>query len=207
MSDSYKVILVDDDKDVLKTLELVFKSAGFSVITHARAGDFLDSLPSYAYTFADAAVVLDLRMPQISGLEVLNELKRRNNMLPVIVYSSHADVEATVRVFEDGAYTLIQKPASKNLLVEKVKEAISRHRDQLKRSAECQEAKLRLTRLSPREREIAELLARGKSAREIGEQIHLSTRTVETHRKNIFAKTEVSSSAELARLQTLSELA
>ena len=203
MADQMKVILVDDDRDVLKTLGMVFRSAGFEVATHQDAEEFLNALPGYS----DAAVVLDLRMPHVSGLEVLSELKRRQNSLPVIVYSSHADVEATVKVFEDGAYTLVQKPASKNMLIEKVRQAIAQSREARKRQVASQDAARRLARLSPREREIAKYLADGKSARLIGEAVHLSARTVETHRQNIFSKAEVGSLAELSRLMTLAELA
>jgi two-component system response regulator FixJ len=202
MSDKLKVILVDDDDDVLKTLGMLFRSAGFEVTSYNNAKDFLQS----PMVEEDTALVLDLRMPHVSGLEVLSELKRRNSSLPVIVHSSHADVEATVRVFEDGAYTLVQKPASKNILIDKVREAIVKHRETNKHSAASREAKQRLERLSPREKEIAQWISEGKSAREIGEKIHLSARTVETHRQNIFRKAEVKSSAEIARLLTLSEL-
>ncbi len=112
MSDKLKVILVDDDDDVLKTLGMLFRSAVFEVTSYNNAKDFLQS----PMVEEDTALVLDLRMPHVSGLEVLSELKRRNSSLPVIVHSSHADVEATVRVFEDGAYTLVQKPASRIFL-------------------------------------------------------------------------------------------
>lgn len=202
MNESFKVFLVDDDLAVLKTLRIVFESAGFQVVCFDNARAFLDEIPNEE----NAAILLDLRMPHISGFEVLSGLKRADCSLPVIVYSSHADVEGTVKVFEEGAFTLIQKPASKNLLIEKVKVAIFNHRESKRREFLAREAKQRLASLSEREKQVMELLVEGKSAREIGEKIHLSARTVETHRSNIFNKARVNSSAELARLQTLAEV-
>lgn len=202
MTESFKVILVDDDREVLRTLKIVFESAGFQATCYDNAREFLDAIPDDE----NAAILLDLRMPHVSGFEVLAGLKQADCSLPIIVYSSHADVEATVKVFEEGAFTLIQKPASKNLLIEKVKVAILNNRESKRRKSMTREARQRLANLSEREKQIMELLVEGKSAREIGEQVHLSARTVETHRGNIFNKADVRSSAELARLLTLSEL-
>ena len=202
MHEKLTVCLVDDDKNVLRTLEILFKSAGFKVLAFDSPETFLQNVPEDP----DTAVLLDLRMPQISGLEVLRQLKSRGTPLPVLIHSSHADVEATVQVFEDGAFTLIQKPASKTLLIEKVKEAILEKRQASQRYVDTRDARLRLADLTPREREIAERLARGISAPAIAQEVFLSARTVETHRLNIFRKLGIKSSAELARITTLAEI-
>lgn len=142
----------------------------------------------------------------ISGLEVLRILKASGNPLPIIIYSSHADVEAAVQVFEDGAFTLIQKPASMTLLIDKVKKAILTKQHSGQQFAISMDARKRVARLTPREKEIAGRLIKGYSAPEIAQELFLSARTVETHRANIFRKSDVKSSAELARLITLAEI-
>jgi len=197
-----KIYLVDDNEKVLQTLELVFETAGFEVRAFTSPAAFLET----KLDPEDSAILLDLRMPEISGLEVLKALKEQGHHIPVIIYSSHADVEATVQAFSDGAFTLIQKPISNNLLIDKVKHAIRQASLNKKIVSEKAHAKLLIEKLSRREFEIAQFLAKGESAPKIAMKIHLSPRTVETHRNNIFRKLEVNSTAEVARLFTLLEM-
>lgn len=197
-----KVYLVDDNEQVLQTLRLVFSTAGFEVFPFSSPAAFLET----ELDADDSAILLDLRMPEISGLEVLKALKAKSLYIPVIIYSSHADVEATVQAFSDGAFTLIQKPISNNLLIDKVKEAIREAGLNRYIVAEKANARRLVESLSQREMEIAGYLSRGESAPDIAKKIFLSPRTVETHRLNIFRKLEVKSAAEVARIFTLLEL-
>lgn len=197
-----KIYLVDDNEKVLQTLELVFETAGFEVSAFSSPATFLET----KLDPEESAILLDLRMPEISGLEVLKALKEQGGHIPVIIYSSHADVEATVQAFSDGAFTLIQKPISNNLLIDKVKNAIRQANLNKQIVSEQTKAKQLIERLSRREYEIAHFLAKGESAPKIAARIHLSSRTVETHRINIFRKLEVTSTAEVARLLTLLEM-
>lgn len=202
MDNAATIYLVDDNVDVLKTLSTVFKTSGFQVFAYSSAADFL-KVQSF---HNNAAVLLDLRMPGMSGLELLRLLRERDFQTPIIIYSAHADVDATVQAFSDGVFTLIQKPLSNHLLIEKVREAIAASATNAPIKSAQKQALKRLQSLTKREMEIAKLLTQGMSAPAIGEKIHISHRTVETHRLNIFNKTEVKSSAELAKLITLMEL-
>ncbi|MEX2469676.1 MAG: response regulator [Pseudohongiellaceae bacterium] len=197
------IYLVDDDDAVRATLTNVFKSAGFEVLAYASSTDFLDALPSRER----AALLLDLRMPGMSGLELLKRLQITDFLHPVIIYTAYADVAVTVEALTKGAFTLIEKPTSNELLIEKVKGAIEKFDEDRVQRLKRRSAQEALQLLTPREREMSRLLAQGKSAKVIGDELHLSPRTVETHRMNIMRKLEVKSVAQLAQLVLLAELA
>jgi len=197
------VYLVDDDDAVRATLTNVFKSAGFEVLAYASSGEFLEAMPRRER----AALLLDLRMPGMSGLELLKRLQTTDFLHPVIIYTAYADVAVTVEALTKGAFTLIEKPTSNELLIEKVKSAIDKYDEDRVQRLKRRSAQEALQSLTPREREMSRLLAQGKSAKAIGDELHLSPRTVETHRMNIMRKLEVKSVAQLAQLVLLAELA
>ena len=141
----------------------------------------------------------------MSGLELLKQLQEIDFLHPVIIYTGYADVAVTVEALTKGAFTLIEKPTSNELLIQKVKEAIDKSG-----AARIQRGKRRaaveaLELLTPRERQMVELLAEGESAKVIGEKLHLSPRTVETHRMNILRKLQVKSVAQLAQIVLLAD--
>ena len=197
------VYLVDDDDAVRATLTNVFKSAGFEVLAYPSSADFLETMPGRER----AALLLDLRMPGMSGLELLKRLQTTDVLHPVIIYTAYADVAVTVEALTKGAFTLIEKPTSNELLIEKVKSAIDKFDEDRVQRLKRRSAHEALESLTPREREMSRLLAQGKSAKAIGDELHLSPRTVETHRMNIMRKLEVKSVAQLAQLVLLAELA
>lgn len=200
--ESCRLYIVDDDERVRKTLTKVFITAGIDVYPCASGQEFLDSF----HIAPNTGVLLDLRMPGMSGLELLKIIHSRGLVVPVIIYTAFADVEATVQAFSDGAYTVIQKPTSSNLLIDKVKEAIAKSAADNSLRNQKLNAIRQLERLSKREYEIAIYLAEGKSAPEIAKLIDISSRTVETHRVNIYSNLEIKSAAELARIVTLAVL-
>ncbi|SFC27179.1 two component transcriptional regulator, LuxR family [Marinospirillum celere] len=196
------IYIVDDDELVLSTLDSIFTFAGFEVFTFNRAEDFL------ATDLSDApgCLILDLRMPHMSGLELQRHLAKRQLQLPVIIYTGNADVATTVRAMSDGAFTLIQKPISNDLLVETVRDAIQQHQERFQKTALYQQARDQLACLSEKERQVAILAADGLTAADISKQLHVSIRTVEAHKSNIFKKLNIHSIAQLTRLVVLAEL-
>ena len=202
MKQSYSLYLVDDDDAVRLTLRKVFESAGFRVTDYSSAEEFLQSLPSAHH----GALLLDLRMPGMSGLQLLQALQSADFNLPIIVYTGHADVDVTVEAFALCAYTLIRKPLSNQMLIEKVSAAIEESGARIGRLEESRRARKSLGKLTEREREVATLLAAGQSAPAIAASLQLSVRTVEAHRANIFRKLDLKSIAPLAQLVLLADL-
>lgn len=202
MSGLDKVYVVDDDSFFLKMLEQVFRSAGFEVHAFSSAREFLAA----PLCEQDTCLILDLRMPDMGGVELLRRLRERGSDMPVIVYSGNADLDVAVRVMRDGAYSVIQKPFSNELLIEQVRQAIAATRRVRTRGARIRDAQAALALLSERERSVARALADGLSAREVGELLGLSARTVEAHRANIFRKLNINTSAILVRMVVLAEV-
>ncbi|WP_018983620.1 response regulator transcription factor [Salinimonas chungwhensis] len=196
-----KVYLVDDDKLILETLTRIFQTNGFSVLSFSDTRTFLH----HDIDTDHACVVLDLNMPYHSGLDILATLKHSYPGFPVLIYSGKADVISAVRAMEDGAVTLIQKPAPAELLLSKVKTAIEQRKSVMLDMAKARHAKNLMSQLTERENAVALQVAEGYSASEIAEQLHISNRTVEAHKSNIFSKLNVHSVAGLTRIVLQSE--
>lgn len=196
------VFIVDDDASFRNAVKRVFRSAGFRVETFESAAAFLAG-----YQPCDeACLILDLRMPEVGGLELLERLRQRQIDLPVIIYTGNADVPVTVRAMQSGAFAVVEKPFSDELLIERVRDAITRSRTRRARNATIAEARAKLAGLTEREREIARYLAEGLSAPQIGARLGISARTVEAHRANLFCKLDVTSIATVGQLVLWAEL-
>ncbi|NMF88217.1 response regulator transcription factor [Aromatoleum petrolei] len=196
------VFIVDDDEFVRNAARRAFRSAGFEVDTFDGAESFLG-----AYEARDeACLVLDLRMPRMGGLELLERMKQCGIDLPVIIYTGNADVPVTVRAMQAGAFAVVEKPFSDELLIEHVRAAIAANRTQRARRTQIINAQKRLNQLIERERQIAKCLADGLTTQSVADRFTISPRTVEAHRANLFRKLEIGSSAVLAQMVLLSEL-
>lgn len=196
------VAVVDDDAFFRRALERIFSSAGFRVESFGDAESFLSGyIPK-----PDACIILDLRMPFIGGLEIQQRLKDRHIDVPVIIYTGNADVPVTVAAMQAGAFAVLEKPLSSELLIMQTRAAIASSKERRAKRVQAMHARARLGLLTEREREAAKHLADGLSAPRIGEVLGISPRTVEAHRVNVFRKLEVKSAAELARLIVLAEL-
>ena len=190
------VFVVDDNAGVRKSLRALLESAELAVETYASGDEFL------AVYDPDRAgcLLLDVRLRQSSGLDLQDELRRRQAALPIIVLTGHGTVPTSVRALKAGAVDFLQKPTPPKLLLERVRAAIELDRQTRMAAAEGAVVTERLAHLTPREREVMELLLAGKSSKEIATALGVSVRTVEGHRREVLSKTHVSSAAQLVRM-------
>jgi two-component system response regulator FixJ len=189
------VFVVDDNPAVRKSLQELMNAAGLVAETYASAAEFLASYDARR----PGCLVLDVRLRGNSGLDLQDELRRRNASVPIIVITGYGDVPTSVRAFKGGAIDFLRKPVPPKALIERIREALAI--DTRARAAAAQHAGLVdcIGRLTPRERQVMELLAVGKSSKAIATALDISVRTVESHRRTVLRKMNVSSAAELAR--------
>lgn len=190
------VVVVDDSGAVRKSLRALLESAGLAVETYASGEEFLAAYdPERA-----GCLVLDVRLQDGSGLDLQDELRRRNAQLPVIVLTGHGDVPTSVRALKAGAIDFLQKPTSPNVLLERIRAAIDVDAQARAATAERAVTIERLAQLTPREREVMELLIAGRTSKEVAAALHVSVRTAEGHRRLVLTKMKVSSAAQLVSL-------
>jgi two-component system response regulator FixJ len=193
------VFVVDDDRAMRESLRWLLESVGLTVRTYANAADFLRE---YEPT-QTGCLVLDVRMPGMSGLDLQAELVRRGAGLPTIVVTGHAEVPMAVRAVKAGAVDFIEKPFSDQLLLDRVRQALEIDRLEREVRRRREEARRRLETLTAREREVLMLVAAGKANKEIAAELGLSPKTVEVHRSHVMSKMFVDSLAELIRVAIL----
>ena len=190
------VFVVDDDPAMRESLRWLLQSVGLAVETHAGAAAFLSSYdPSRS-----GCLVLDMRMPGMSGLNLQDELIARRITLPIIIITGYAEVPTAVRALKRGAVDFIEKPFSDELLLDRIRQAIETDRQTRDAEAQRAEVTVRFAQLTPREREVMELVIAGKANKVIAAELGLSPKTVEVHRANVMRKMAVDSVAELVRL-------
>jgi two-component system response regulator FixJ len=187
--------LIDDDDAVRASLALLIGTVGLRVQPWADAQDFLAGFDREAI----GAIVLDVRMPGISGLTVLDTLVAQGVDQPVIMLTGHGTVEMCRRAFKSGAAEFLEKPVDDEALLEALQNAIRQHVRSRQKHQAGREARQRYGQLSEREREVLGLIVAGLTNKEIGRALDLSPRTVESHRANLFAKLGTESLAQLVR--------
>jgi len=191
------VFVIDDDEAVRDALSVHLDLAGLPVRTFASAKDFLASItPDQG-----GCAVIDIRMPDVDGLALQQEMIRRGLTLPVIIITGHGDVPAAVTAFRAGAVDFLQKPFDEDQLIERVREAIERDRRSRRLFLEIAEVRQRYEQLSPREREVMDLVAQGHSNKVVAIRLDIGVRTVDTHRAKVLEKMGVRSASELARMK------
>jgi two-component system, LuxR family, response regulator FixJ len=187
--------LVDDDDAVRRSLALLIGTVGLSVIEWPHPQAFLDGFDRESV----GAIVLDVRMPGISGLTVLDQLLAQGADQPVIMLTGHGTVDMCRRAFKAGAAEFLEKPVDDERLLEALHDCVRRHVLTRERLSADREARERYARLSEREREVLSLVIEGLTAKQIARALGVSPRTVETHRANLGAKLETDSLAQLIR--------
>jgi len=190
------VFVVDDDALVRRQLELTLQLAEFTVVTFASARQFLASI-----TAQDRGCVLtDVRMPEMSGLELQEELASRNPCLPVIVITGHADVALAVRAMRAGALDILEKPYRNDEILARVRSALSVARERGEQTSIAQSNSRKLGALSEREREVLKLIIEGHSSSAVASLLGISRRTVDIHRARVMEKMGTKSLAALVRM-------
>ena len=193
------VFVVDDDRAMRESLSWLLDSVGLHVRSYATAADFLaDHDPAQP-----GCLVLDVRMPGMSGLDLQAELARRGVELPTIVITGHAEVSMAVRAVKSGAIDFIEKPFSDQLLLDRVRQALEIDRQAREVRSRREDARRRLATLTAREREVLNLVVAGRANKEIAFELGVSPKTVEVHRAHVMSKMCVDSLAELIRVTLL----
>ncbi len=187
------VYLVDDDFSVRDSLTILIESTGQAVRGFESADEFLNKFdPEQA-----GCLVLDVRMPNMTGLELQEELVRRDYPIPIIFISGHADVPDSSKAFRAGAIDYLEKPFDTDVLLRRLQEAIQKDLDTRVYKAEKRKLKKRLATLTPRELEVMTLVVKGLSNKEAARQLNVSNRTIDVHRAKIMEKMEAEDLAEL----------
>ncbi len=192
------IFVIDDSADVRDSLAVLLESVGYRARTFASALDFLGEVrPGWK-----GCIVADVRMPGMSGIELVKEVVLRGIRMPVIVITAHADVPMAVAALKAGAIDFIEKPFRDELLLASLRSALSTPaKDFLRPGGASPDARLRT--LSDREREVMLLLVAGHPNKVIGDRLGISTRTVEVHRAHIMEKTGATSLADIVRIACL----
>jgi two-component system response regulator FixJ len=190
------VFIVDDDDAVRSSLRLLMKSVGIAAQTAASAQEFLASFN------ADhpGCLVLDVRMPGMSGLELQEKLNLRGAMIPVIFITGHGDIPMAVEAMQHGAFDFIPKPFRDQDLIDRVQRAMQRDAENRGKIHHKDVIRQRFESLTPREREVLALVTQGKANKVMAGDLGVSQRTVEIHRARVMEKMEARSLAELVRM-------
>lgn len=196
MSSSPTAFVVDDDPGVRKSLTWLLESVQVRVETFASGKDFLEALdPERA-----GCVVLDLRMPGWSGLDVYEKLTARGVTLPVIILTGFGDVPVAVRALKSGVFDFLEKTVSQHQLLERIQAAMAKDVQDRRERVERDSIRRRLESLTSRQREILSLVASGETSKDIAARLVLSLSTVEGHRASILKKLQASGVADLVRM-------
>ncbi|GGJ58032.1 response regulator transcription factor [Deinococcus roseus] len=195
-TDQPTVHVLDDDQAVREALEFLIQTVGLAVKTYSTPTQFFAEFDAETV----GCLIVDIRMPVMSGLQVQTELKTRGMDLPIIMMTGHGDVELCRRAFLNGAVEFLLKPIDDQQLLDALQKAVRQHIQTREKLAVTQQAASLLEKLSPREKEVLDGMLEGYSSKQVAKALGLSPRTVETHRAHIMEKLQVNSLAQLIRL-------
>jgi two-component system, LuxR family, response regulator FixJ len=190
------VHVIDDDEAVRQSLKFLLESASIGVETYASATEFLRLLPE----MEPACVITDVRMPNISGIDLLRRLGELKRGIPVIVITGHGDVALAVEAMKIGAADFLEKPFDDEALLASVRSAINSHGREQQRHNERGEVEGRLATLSKRERDVLDGLVAGLANKQIAFELGISPRTIEIYRANLMTKMQAASLSDLVRM-------
>ena len=190
------IYIVDDDEGVRNSVRFLLKSVGLASHTLASANEFLDTYkPEHL-----GCLVLDVRMPGMSGLELQQQLNLRGAIIPVIFITGHGDIPMAVEAMQHGAFDFLQKPFLDQDLIDRIQRAVERDARNRAALAEHERIRASFDSLTPREREVLALMIRGKPNKIMAAELGVSQRTVEIHRARVMEKTDAASLAQLVRM-------
>ena len=194
---SGRVHIVDDDESFRKAIERHLKYAGYEVATYASAEHLLERLPSES---VPGCILLDVRIPGLSGPELQERLSELGSTLPIIFLTGHADIPTTVRTIKAGADDFLTKPVSSDDLLHAVERAIARHRVTFGLKSKLDVVRAHIAALTPRERQVFALIIRGNTNKQVARALGGTERTIKAHRHRVMEKMQVQSLAELVCL-------
>ena len=199
MAKNKTVYLVDDDAAVRHALGMFLESAGFRVCAYASAADFLETYEKNG----DGVLLLDQRMPGMSGMELQGKLHQFGIFLPIIFITGHGDIQMSVAAMKAGAMDFLEKPFDNTELLGRIREALKKASGMRREWEECSEMEQRCATLTSRELEVMQYIVQGLSSRAIAEQLGVSNRTIEVHRARVMAKMGADSLPDLVRKSAL----
>jgi len=199
MSETNLVHVIDDDEAVRDSLSFLLRAADFTVVAHQSATHFLKTLTREI----DGCVITDVRMPDMSGLDLLRELRSQSCMIPVIVMTGHGDIQLAVEAMKSGAIDFLEKPFDDERVLAAVRSALEARRAQDERVGLRHAIEERLESLSQRERQVLDGLVAGLPNKTIAHDLGISPRTVEVYRANVMTKMQAGSLSELVRMVLL----
>lgn len=197
LTEQSTVYVVDDDPALRRSLRFLLESVGWQVELFASAAEFMQVLER---PLRPSCLMLDIRMPDMSGLELQQLLRERGFQAPILFMTGHADVSMAVQAMKSGANDFIEKPFKDQMVLDAVASAVRRSAELIDETSRRTAARTALLGLSPRECEVARLVAQGRPNKLIASDLGISEKTVHIHRQHVMEKTNVSSAAELARL-------
>jgi two-component system response regulator FixJ len=196
MENKRLIHIVDDEEAIRRSASFMLKTSGFAVETWPSGVAFLKEVRNAE----PGCILLDVRMPEMDGLEVQKMLSERGVTMPVVVLTGHGDVSVAVRAMKAGAIDFLEKPFEKATLLDAIERAFERLADSDSRSTRAKEAEVVLAGLTPRERDVLQGLAKGLPNKTIAYDLGISPRTVEVHRANLMMKLDVRSLSDALRI-------
>jgi FixJ family two-component response regulator len=196
------VCVIDDDLDVRESLSGLLRSVGLEVAAFTSAAQFLDKKPAVAA----ACLIVDIRLPGLSGLDFQAELARRNLRVPIIFITGHGDIPMSVKAMKAGAIEFLTKPFREQDLLDAVRVAVDRDGERRRDEDRLSDLRSRLETLSPRERTVVGLVTLGRMNKQVAAEIGVSEITVKVHRHNAMRKLGARSLAELVRIADLLDI-
>jgi two-component system response regulator FixJ len=190
------VMVVDDDAGVRNAMRSLLKSVGLESTLYSSAQEFLEKYDARQ----PGCLLLDIRMPGMSGMELQQQLNLRGAVIPVIFMTGHGDIPMAVEAMQHGAFDFLQKPFRDQDLLDRIQRAIVKDGELRKSLGEHTRIRERLETLTPREREVLDLMVKGKQNKAVAQDLGVSPRTVEIHRARVMEKMEVQSIAELVHM-------
>ncbi|MES9900741.1 MAG: response regulator [Sedimenticola sp.] len=203
MNNKATVFVVDDDQAMRSSLKWLIETVGMKVEVFASADEFIRGY----YPGRAGCLLLDVRMPGMSGLELQEYFIEQQIRIPIIIITGHGDVPMAVRAMKVGAVDFIEKPFNDELLLDSIRNALALDVEQRSQQSEQAEIATRLAHLTPREHEVMEMVTNGRANKEIAAELGVSAKTVEAHRARVMEKMEAASLADLVKMAIAANIA